>query len=90
MQTQSPEIRFINNWARDSAARHFACVLLSETRFGNEVTERRLEYLAATCGLSACGKDKIIDAAIDANLVRATMIDAHNVGFGLLPAIVSV
>lgn len=84
--TRNTASKFLSSYARLTSARQFACRLLTSTLMG-EVTEACIARIASECGLSECGKEKIIDAALDAGLVRATIIDAQLSGYGFVPAL---
>ena len=60
----------------DSAKRHFAARLMSETRSA-EATEACIAHVAQDCGLTESEREVIINEALDRGLVCSTMLETR-------------
>jgi hypothetical protein len=60
----------------DSAKRHFAARLMSETRSA-EATEAYIAHVAHECGVTEVEREVVINEALDRGLVRSTMLETR-------------
>jgi hypothetical protein len=79
--------QFVSQYARGTAVHHFACRLISSTH--TEQTEAHIALVARQCGLSECGREIVIGHALDAGLIRSSVVDARSTGFGFVPTLVN-
>jgi hypothetical protein len=87
MTTQA---EFIGSYPDRSATRWFAARLVTETN-GFEVPEARIAHVALECGCTESERDAVIGAALDAGLIRSTMLPTiQSTGFGHVPALTRV
>lgn len=67
--------------------RWFAARLVTET-FQIEVPEARIAHIALECRCSEVERETVIGDALDAGLVRSTMMSSiRSTGFGYIPAL---
>lgn len=73
--------------AADSAA-WFRTRVLNETVVpADEPTEAYLANVAAECGVDVDGFDAVLDELLDDGYIAATVIDARDIGHGIVPAV---